>query len=207
MWIFSCPVAEQFVVMYSECQVTLKLFWQNCRCRNKNFAFMQRKAQEKLKKGLSQAFSTSSLMSFHPTFIWKTKHKIMCTSHAWHFVAISEGKEIIIFLLISFFCTDSATNFSWPQLDADLSRHFSSAPCEILYLCMHGFSPTFSVSQPVFWSMICSRQTTAACPETTGSVSAEEQQTTHKRAGVFMKSGWSFSITLVSTGRWRLVLW
>lgn len=61
-----------------------------------------------------------------------------------------------------------------------MSRHFSFAPCEILYLCLHGSSPTFLVSQPVFWITVCSRQTTAVCSETTGRVSVGEQQSTHR---------------------------
>lgn len=36
--------------------------------------------------------------------------------------SISEVKEMIIFLFAYFFYTDSATNTSWPRLDADLSR-------------------------------------------------------------------------------------
>jgi len=82
-------------------------------------------------------------------------------------------------MIIFHFCADSAANVSCPQLDADLAKHSLLLLVKTCYLCMHRSSSTFSVSQPVFWFTACGRQRTAVCPETTGSVSVEEQQTTH----------------------------
>lgn len=139
---------------------------------------MQKKSKEKLKKDFPRLFP----LLLWCNFIWhllKNLNTRACALPVPDTIAISEEKEMIIFLFIYFFCTGSATNVSWPRLDADLPRQFSFAPCEVLYLCMHGSSPTFLVSQPVFLFTVCSWQTTAVCPETTERASVEEQQTTH----------------------------
>lgn len=110
-------------------------------------------------------------------------------------VSISEVKEMIIFLF-AYFCTDSATNTSWPHLDTDVSRLFCSAPCEILHLCTHESSLTFLVSQSVFLFTVCSTQISAVSPETTMSASEEWQQTTACMC-------WYFGMVIFKNSCWQ----